>query len=1129
MLSAAPHEIADAYDVVVVGSGYGGAIAASRLARAGRRVCVLERGAELAAGDFPATAAQAARQLRIDAPAGTTGDATGLFDLRRNPDMTVLVGCGLGGTSLINAGVVLRADERVFADPRWPAPLREPGALDEAYDQALAMLAPSPFPREDLPKLRALATGARALGVPVTRPPVTVAFADGPNHVGVPRRACRECGDCVSGCNFGAKGSTDTTYLPDARRHGAEILTRVGVRRVSRTGDDWLVHYVPAGYGMERFDAPELFVRAGVVVLAAGSLGTTEILLRSRERGLELSGRLGEGFTANGDMLAFAYNCDEPVLGAGHGTAVDRPPVGPCITGLADLRGGDDVESGIVVQEGAMPGPLGPILAGGLLTAELLDGTDTDDGFGDRVRELGRTLRSVATGSGGAVDHTLTFLVMAHDRADGRMRLAGDRLRIDWPAGGGEAAYRAVHDRLLAATAELGGTYVRNPMASEALGQDLVTVHPLGGAVMARDAAGGVVDHRGRVFAGRTGAAVHEGLYVCDGSVVPRSLGVNPLLTISALAERCASLLAADRGWPLDRALAPAPGPPPSRPRPDGGLSFTERMAGTFTEPDGARSPFAFTVAVGIDDVAAFRADERHPARLLGTVDAPALHPDPLTATAGTLELLVADTVTPGDPHRPAPGTRRMTYRMRLTATDGRRFGLHGEKLVRDDPGPDLWADTTTLAITVRADDGAGPVLGTGTLRIAAADLLRQLATIDPHATTLTGRLTALGRFGTHFVGALVDTYTRDAPPVPSSIAPYTLAGVRDAEVTRHDLRTADGVTLRMLRFTRPGAGSAVLTSHGLTTSTDMFVMPEHRNLVTHLLDEGFDVWCLDTRLSNRYDYSRTRDDTLDDCALFDFPPALAEIRRHTAAPLHVVAHCLGSTAFTMSLFGGVLRQWQDGIASVVANSVALTPRVPAWSRLKLAVTPELLGLIRIGVLDPRWSEGTWFGAARLINGVVSLLHPECDEPACHMLSLMWGTGRPALFRHENMHPDTHHRLRDLFGATGMSHYRHVRRMVAAGRAVRYRPPRGPYAVLPADYLERATEIATPLLLSTGSVNGVFADSNLACHRALVALGCTQHEYTVFDGYGHQDVFMGEHAARDVFPRMVEFLRRHDP
>src|SRR5215471_15904382 len=112
------------YDVSVVGSGYGGAIAASRLARAGRSVCLLERGRELRPGEFPDSQFEAAREMQWDSPSGHRGSRAGLFDFRLNPEMNVLIGCGLGGTSLINANVSLRAEQRVFEDPRWPAAIR---------------------------------------------------------------------------------------------------------------------------------------------------------------------------------------------------------------------------------------------------------------------------------------------------------------------------------------------------------------------------------------------------------------------------------------------------------------------------------------------------------------------------------------------------------------------------------------------------------------------------------------------------------------------------------------------------------------------------------------------------------------------------------------------------------------------------------------------------------------------------------------------------------------------------------------------------------------------------------------------------------------------------------------------
>src|SRR5688500_5173308 len=141
-----------------------------------------------------------------------------------------------------------------------------------------------------------------------------------------------------------------------------------------------------------------------------------------------------------------------------------------------------------------------------------------------------------------------------------------------------------------------------------------------------------------------------------------------------------------------------------------------------------------------------------------------------------------------------------------------------------------------------------------------------------------------------------------------------------------------------MLRFHRGEGGDAVLVIHGLTTSTDMFIMPEHENLVTHLLDRGYDVWCFDFRMSNRHSYNLFKHRyTLDDIALYDYPAALEVMRQVIGdTPIHVICHCLGSVSFLMSLFGKAV----DGITSVVANSVGLTPRVPRWSRVKLQGSP---------------------------------------------------------------------------------------------------------------------------------------------------------------------------------------------
>ena len=163
--------------------------------------------------------------------------------------------------------------------------------------------------------------------------------------------------------------------------------------------------------------------------------------------------------------------------------------------------------------------------------------------------------------------------------------------------------------------------YVANPVWSPMLREGLVTVHPLGGCAMGDDGTTGVVDHRGRVFAGK--AAVHDGLLVTDGAIVPRPLAVNPLLTISALSERAIELLAAEKGWTISAGPPPLP-PTPAAPTP--GLRFTERMAGWAGpapdgdpqsgalqgEADGTRLEFVLTI--DIDDLPAMLDDPATPA-----------------------------------------------------------------------------------------------------------------------------------------------------------------------------------------------------------------------------------------------------------------------------------------------------------------------------------------------------------------------------------------------------------------------------------------------------------------------------------------------------------------------------------
>lgn len=354
----------------------------------------------------------------------------------------------------------------------------------------------------------------------------------------------------------------------------------------------------------------------------------------------------------------------------------------------------------------------------------------------------------------------------------------------------------------------------------------------------------------------------------------------------------------------------------------------------------------------------------------------------------------------------------------------------------------------------------------------------------------------------------------------------YTLDGVTGATVSTYPFTTEDGLGLGLLRFCRRATGPVVLLVHGLTLSSDMFIMPEHRNLVSFLLDNGYtDVWSLDLRMSNRYPYNLAMHRyTLDDVAQYDHPAALRTLRGHIGdRPLHVITHCLGATSFLMSLFGGTV----DGVASVIANSVGLTPRVPALSMVKLPIFPFLVEYgAGLPYVNPGWGDDPRLTLGWLTAKAISLVHPECDSPACHLLSFLWGAGWPGMYVHDNILPVTHERIGDLCQGSGVNYYRHIQKMVRAGRAVKYDPANPGHAGLPDDYLANAGAVSTPILLTTGDHNRVFSDSNQVFHERLEEVAPGRHELRVLPNYGHLDPFIGCHADLDVFGYLLDFLNR---
>ncbi len=1127
-LSSPITELAAHYEVVVVGSGYGGAIAASRLARAGRQVCLLERGRERWPGDFPDTLWEAAREMQVNAPGGRHGSRTALVELHANPEMNVVVGCGLGGTSLINANVSLPPDDRVWQLDAWPAALQaDLASVERGIDRARAMLRPNPVPVEPVPppdglaKLAQLRKAAEGIGEGgcFSRPPINVAFTAGPNAAGVHQDACTHCGDCVAGCNVGAKTSTLMTYLPDAWHHGARIFTEVSVRHLSLEGGEgdevgrWVVHLELLGLGRERFDGPDPFITADLVVLGAGSLGSTEILLRSAGEGLSMSDRLGRRFTGNGDVLGFSYDGDDVVDGVGWGGRPRRERVGPTITGLVDLRATPELTDGHVVEEGAIPGALSFGMPAAMAAAAIYDGRTDDQTPAGTAERLIDTVVSLGGGSRrGSVDRTLTYLVMGHDDTNGHLHLEDDRVRVAWRGAGESAEFHDVDALLVQLTDALGGRFVRDPMWSEALGESLVTVHPLGGCGMGESAADGVVDHRGRVFVGAAGDDVYDSLYVMDGSVVPVSLGVNPLLTISGLAERSCELLCRDRGWVFDDALASDPLDLPGTEVI--GLRFTETMRGSIrpagTDDD---TDASFTLTIEIPDVEELVADRGAPAVAVGTVTAPVLDPDPLTVTAGSFRLFHADADEVDTDH--------MEYRLPMETVTGRSLFFVGRKTLRHGFVTRLWKATTTLAVDIHdGTDDSGAVIATGTLEIGLVDLTRQLRTMEvTGADDREQRLRALARFGRVFAGDMADHYGGVVAPASAFDPEAPPRRRRDLEApipVLHEFTTDDGVDLRLTRY-QGGAKGPVLLVHGAGVSSSIFStdLPD-RNLVEVLTGAGYDVWLLDFRVSTALEASKQRS-TGDDVARFDHPAAVRTVLGATgASSLQAVVHCYGANTFVMSMLAGHTTGVRSLVCSQVATHLDTGPMARMMAGLHVPGTLDALGVDSLTAYTQ--VGGGW--RTRLLDDALRLYPIEDDErcrsSVCHRITFLYGL----LFEHEQLDDRIHDGLHELFGVVNVGSLDHLAAMVRAGHLV---DADGHDVYLTDENLPR---LALPTLLLSGSENRCYLPESTADTLDLLSRvnGPSYYRREVVPGYGHIDGIFGKDAADDVHPLILAHL-----
>jgi len=526
-------ETSMAFDVIVIGSGFGGAITGCRLAEGGYKVLILERGRRWDKRNYPRRAAD----MWIwdnDHPENENG----WLDLRVFPNMAVAQGAAVGGGSHIYANVSVEAPPETF-DKGWPKEITY-AELKPHYDAVAKFMNVQTVPDNQWTRRMGLMKeGAEKISSAERFKKLELAISfdkewtydqDSPhdpakskrfkNAQGVEQGTCVHLGNCDLGCDVDARNTLDRNYIPWAERHGAEVRELHLVTSVEPVDGGYRVHFDRLANG-QRTPGSE---SARIVIVAASSLGSTELLLRSRDLGGMLPGIspfLGRGWSSNGDFLTPALYHDRNV----------DPNTGPTITCAIDFLDRGESGESFWIEDGGFLDLIGNYVRSLQLRSDGLKGA--------RAKALLDTLNQILTDRG-PLRNVMPWFAQGVDAADGILSLqhsflTGEPcLSLDWDIGKSRSLIDtivATHLRLSAAT---GGLPIVTPTWS--LFHDLVTPHPLGGCGMGNSSTDGVVNHAGEVFG-------YRNLYVADAAIIPEALGVNPSRTIGALAERIAIII----------------------------------------------------------------------------------------------------------------------------------------------------------------------------------------------------------------------------------------------------------------------------------------------------------------------------------------------------------------------------------------------------------------------------------------------------------------------------------------------------------------------------------------------------------------------------------------------------------
>ncbi|XP_022132814.1 uncharacterized protein LOC111005575 isoform X2 [Momordica charantia] len=1100
------------FDAIVVGSGYGGSVAACRMSMAGIKVCLLEKGRKWESQDFATDSKKITSAVRMEnRNLGLSfGPKDALFQVFEQNDSLATVACGLGGGSLVNAGVMLPTPVRVRRNPNWPKEWESDWYFCEAAAAAMLKVqrAPTKFPSA---KVLEEIFDEEIEGSFESSVNLSINFdleESLSNSMKVQQRGnCLACGNCIAGCPYNAKSSTDKNYLLTAVQAGCEVHTASQVQYVVKNCIDqegrtsrkrWSVY-------LNETD----FLTCDFVIISAGVFGTTEILFRSQMRGLKVSEAIGCGFSCNGNAVAYLAGSPAPLNAYGLGKEQlrkkafhERP--GPSISSSYTTS------LGFTIQSAVLPSAYPNLLFKGITTYGWPNGYWFFHGILDRLKQILSFKASQA----------IVLNAMGYDESDGKIMLQRDTDKMSFfpPLDPLLPQKINVFQRI---TKKLGGIlFISNYRSA--------SVHHLGGCNVASDPSRGVCNASGQVFdPTKNPASVHPGLYVCDASLIPCSVGVNPSFTITIVSEHVSKHLVSDilkyksqQGIELsainddkhsvyktniNRFQRPIVMVKETMRGYVGGMPCTVFLSMKMNS-EGQKDIYESKESLG----------ECHPllrGKVGGHVEFRAIEKNNLYIIDGEVNLCDTDSRT--------PFTQYMNYHLLLAASSGSRYILKGKKTLNPYLfGLYAWRETTTLHVKVEkvAENSSmnDMAILEGELSISILEVLKSFLSLKGEKT---------GQFISLLLKTLVRTYILQIPriilknstPLGCLKNPYEYG-------SRYEIAT-DGIIISCVKFSCAQYSSRVQGEKQLYPvllvngySIESYCLPtEPTDLARTLLGEGHDIWLLQSRL---HPLNPSNDFTIEDIGRFDIPAAINKILEidGSCRKVHIVAHCVGGLVSHISLMGGHVSNACVASLSCTNSSMFFKLTVSSMVKMWLPLIPismAILGKNKILPLLGTSSISTRHQVLKLISRLLPR-YERCTCNECEVFSGIFGNA----FWHENVSPSLHHWLyKESATLLPMAAFPHLRKICNAGFIVDNRGNN--------NYLIHPERMALPTLYISGGRSLLVSPrtSFLANKYMKLHQPTFRHERVVVDGFGHSDLLIGEKSCKEVFPHILSHIK----